>query len=127
MFGVARASGVLNLDLLLASSIIPGMADKGGAYGAKANDTEFRKKWDKAEYAERAKQKDEEAYELAKENEERAKQGVFQITYPPGYSDRCRQKAAQGQQEGLAKTNRAHEAARGRPRAGQELGQDYGR
>ncbi|VDC06972.1 unnamed protein product [Peniophora sp. CBMAI 1063] len=51
------------------------MADKGGAYGAQAKDTEFRKKWDKEEYAERAKQKDAEAYELAKENEERAKQG----------------------------------------------------
>ena len=53
------------------------MADKGGAYGAKANDTEFRKKWDKEEYAERARQKDAEAYDLAKENEERAKQGML--------------------------------------------------
>ena len=53
------------------------MADKGGAYGTKAADTDFRKKWDKAEYAERARQKDEEAYELAKENEERAKQGIY--------------------------------------------------
>ena len=30
----------------------------GGAYGTKAKDTDFRKKWDKEEYAERAKQKD---------------------------------------------------------------------
>ncbi|EKM53937.1 uncharacterized protein PHACADRAFT_97984 [Phanerochaete carnosa HHB-10118-sp] len=47
----------------------------GGAYGTKASDTDFRKKWDKEEYAERAKQKDEEERERMKENEERVKQG----------------------------------------------------
>ncbi|KAI0302613.1 hypothetical protein BC826DRAFT_1101494 [Russula brevipes] len=37
------------------------MADnKQGAYAAKAADTDFRRKWDKEEYAEKARQKDEE-------------------------------------------------------------------
>lgn len=52
------------------------MADKGGAYGTKAGDTDFRKKWDKEEYAERARKKDEEEKDRMKENEERMKQGV---------------------------------------------------
>ncbi|KAF8160772.1 hypothetical protein B0H34DRAFT_795642 [Crassisporium funariophilum] len=51
------------------------MADKGGAYGAKSADTDFRKKWDKEEYAERAKKKDQEERERMQENEERLKQG----------------------------------------------------
>ncbi|KAH7888482.1 hypothetical protein F5I97DRAFT_1934997 [Phlebopus sp. FC_14] len=51
------------------------MADKSGAYGTKAGDTDFRKKWDKEEYAERARKKDEEERERMKENEERMKQG----------------------------------------------------
>ncbi|KAF4621097.1 hypothetical protein D9613_000447 [Agrocybe pediades] len=51
------------------------MADKGGAYGTKAADTDFRKKWDKEEYAERAKKKDQEERERMQENEERLKQG----------------------------------------------------
>lgn len=51
------------------------MADKGGAYTSKASDTDFRKKWDKDEYAERAKQKDAEEKERMQENEERVKQG----------------------------------------------------
>lgn len=51
------------------------MADKQGAYGAKAADTDFRRKWDKEEYAERAKKKDEEERERMKENDERMKQG----------------------------------------------------
>ncbi|KAF5351897.1 hypothetical protein D9756_007588 [Leucocoprinus leucothites] len=51
------------------------MADKGGAYTNKASDTDFRKKWDKEEYAERAKQKDTEERERMQENEERMKQG----------------------------------------------------
>ncbi len=49
----------------------------GGAYGVKAQDTEFRKKWDKEEYTERAKQKDLEERERMQENEERLKQGTF--------------------------------------------------
>lgn len=52
------------------------MADKAGAYGTKAADTDFRKKWDKEEYAEKARQKDLEERERMKENEERMKQGV---------------------------------------------------
>jgi len=51
------------------------MADKGGAYGTKAGDTDFRKKWDKEEYAEKARKKDEEEKDRMKENEERMKQG----------------------------------------------------
>jgi len=66
------------------------MADKGGAYGNKAADTDFRKKWDKEEYAERAKKKDQEERERMQENEERMKQGksiwsflylLLQVTY----------------------------------------------
>ncbi|KAE9411279.1 hypothetical protein BT96DRAFT_911899 [Gymnopus androsaceus JB14] len=52
------------------------MADKGGgAYGTKAADTDFRKKWDKEEYAEKAKKRDGEERERMQENEERLKQG----------------------------------------------------
>ncbi|RDB24888.1 Zinc finger matrin-type protein 2 [Hypsizygus marmoreus] len=51
------------------------MADKSGAYGSKASDTDFRKTWDKEEYAERAKKKDQEEKERMQENEERMKQG----------------------------------------------------
>ncbi|KAJ8093617.1 U4/U6.U5 snRNP associated protein [Marasmius tenuissimus] len=51
------------------------MADKGGAYGTKAGDTDFRKKWDKKEYAERARKRDQEEKECMQENEERLKQG----------------------------------------------------
>jgi hypothetical protein len=57
------------------------MADKGGAYANKASDTDFRKKWDKAEYAERAKQKDTEEKERMQENEERMKQGQWTSVY----------------------------------------------
>lgn len=52
------------------------MSGTGGAYGTKASDTDFRKKWDKDEYAEKAKKKDEEERERMKENEERLKQGA---------------------------------------------------
>ena len=41
-----------------------------------AKDTDFRRKWDTAEYAEKAKKRDAEEAERAKENEERLKQGV---------------------------------------------------
>ncbi|KIP04107.1 hypothetical protein PHLGIDRAFT_31508 [Phlebiopsis gigantea 11061_1 CR5-6] len=51
------------------------MSGQGGAYGTKASDTDFRKKWDKEEYAEKAKKKDEEERDRMKENEERMKQG----------------------------------------------------
>ena len=53
------------------------MSGQGGAYGTKASDTDFRKKWDKEEYAEKAKKKDEEERERMKENEERMKQGML--------------------------------------------------
>ncbi|KAJ2917779.1 hypothetical protein MD484_g2626, partial [Candolleomyces efflorescens] len=45
-----------------------------GAYGAnRASDTDFRKKWDKEEFAEKAKLKDQEERERMQENEERKK------------------------------------------------------
>ncbi len=53
------------------------MSGAGGAYGTKASDTDFRKKWDKEEYAEKAKKKDQEERERMQENEERLKQGAF--------------------------------------------------
>ena len=58
------------------------MSGNKGAYGARAGDTDFRKKWDKDEYTERAKRKDEEERERMKENEERMKQGMSQSTRP---------------------------------------------
>jgi U4/U6.U5 tri-snRNP component SNU23 len=42
---------------------------------SKAQDTDFRKKWDKEEYAERARKRDLEERERMQENEERMKQG----------------------------------------------------
>ncbi|KAH9847624.1 hypothetical protein C2E23DRAFT_889869 [Lenzites betulinus] len=51
------------------------MAGKQGAYGARAQDTDFRKKWDKEEYAEKARKHDEEEKQRMKENEELQKQG----------------------------------------------------
>jgi len=52
------------------------MADsKQGAYATKATDTDFRRKWDKEEYAEKARKKDDEERERMQENEERMKQG----------------------------------------------------
>ncbi|KAL0061421.1 U4/U6.U5 snRNP associated protein [Marasmius tenuissimus] len=58
------------------------MADKGGAYGTKAGDTDFRKKWDKKEYAERARKRDQEEKECMQENEERLKQGPKRGDWP---------------------------------------------
>lgn len=47
------------------------------AYGTnKVGDTDFRKKWDKQEYAEKAKKRDLEEKERMQENEERMKQGM---------------------------------------------------
>ncbi|KAH8993246.1 hypothetical protein EDB86DRAFT_2929442 [Lactarius hatsudake] len=51
------------------------MGDGQGAYATKSADTDFRRKWDKEEYAERAKKKDDEERERMQENEERMKQG----------------------------------------------------
>jgi U4/U6.U5 tri-snRNP component SNU23 len=58
------------------------MADsKQGAYATKAADTDFRRKWDKEEYAEKAKKKDEEERLRMQENEERMKQGTSLSTH----------------------------------------------
>ena len=45
------------------------MAEKKGAYETTATDTNFRRKWDKEEYNEKAKQKDQEERERMQENE----------------------------------------------------------
>ena len=59
------------------------MSSKQGAYGARAGDTDFRKKWDKEEYAEKARQRDQEVKERMQENEERLKQGAPpDLTHP---------------------------------------------
>ena len=49
---------------------------------SKAADTDFRKKWDKEEYAEKAKKKDQEERERMQENEERMKQGMLYVLPP---------------------------------------------
>jgi U4/U6.U5 tri-snRNP component SNU23 len=52
------------------------MAGDSAAAGVKGvKGVEFRKKWDKEEYAEKAKQRDEDEKDRMKENEERLKQG----------------------------------------------------
>ena len=61
------------------------MSGKQGAYGARAQDTDFRKKWDKEEYAEKARQRDQEEKERMQENEERMKQGSSRPA-PPSFS-----------------------------------------
>ena len=53
---------------------------KQGAYGTRASDTDFRRKWDKEEYAEKARQKDEDEKLRMQENEERIKQGTAGIS-----------------------------------------------
>lgn len=47
----------------------------GKATASTAADTSFRRKWDKEEYAERARQKDQEEKERMQDNDERMKQG----------------------------------------------------
>lgn len=59
------------------------MAAQSGAYGTKATDTDFRKKWDKEEYAEKAKKRDAEEKERMQENEDRLKQGKVCVPYSP--------------------------------------------
>ncbi|KAJ1311225.1 hypothetical protein OPQ81_009725 [Rhizoctonia solani] len=51
------------------------MSEKVGAYGNKASETGFRRRWDKEEYAQKAKEKDEEARQRMKENEELIQKG----------------------------------------------------
>jgi U4/U6.U5 tri-snRNP component SNU23 len=57
------------------------MANKEGAYSTKAADTDFRKKWDKEEYADKARKKDLEERERMQENEERLKQGSHSSSF----------------------------------------------
>ena len=64
------------------------MAQQGGAYGTPASDTSFRKKWDKEEYAEKARQKDEDERLRMQENDERLKQGLLKPSiHPVSYFD----------------------------------------
>lgn len=66
------------------------MATSGGAYGAsRAQDTDFRKKWDKEEYAEKAKKKDQEERERMQENDERMKQGALHAVLVIADSSYC--------------------------------------
>ena len=53
------------------------MSEKKGAYSTTAADTSFRRKWDKDEYAEKARQKDADEKERMQENEQRMKQGGY--------------------------------------------------
>jgi hypothetical protein len=55
---------------------LPPVTSVMSAYGTqKAGDTDFRKKWDKQEYAEKAKKRDLDEKERMQDNEERMKQG----------------------------------------------------
>ena len=56
------------------------MTEKKGAYETTATDTNFRRKWDKEEYAEKARQKDEDERLRMQENDERLKQGLFRLS-----------------------------------------------
>ena len=111
--------------------------NKQGAYGARASDTDFRRKWDKEEYAEKARQKDEEERLRMQENEERMKQGTTASTSlghharkgtnSLGFISPVRQETYQGKEEGSPEAHRAHETARPRPRTRKEPGQNHGR
>ena len=59
------------------------MAEKKGAYETTATDTNFRRKWDKEEYAEKARQKDEDERLRMQENDERLKQGLLKPSIHP--------------------------------------------
>jgi len=102
------------------------MADsKQGAYATKAADTDFRRKWDKEEYAEKARKKDDEERERMQENEERMKQGTprrvswYNTTHPTPQANHLgcslfiidRQKAYQREEERSSEAYRAHETA----------------
>jgi hypothetical protein len=69
------------------------------ATASKATDTDFRKKWDKEEYAEKARKHDLEEKERMQENEERLKQGLLAnfISFLLCCSSYSRQTSAQGQ------------------------------
>lgn len=68
---------------------------------SKAADTDFRKKWDKEEYAEKAKKKDQDERERMQENEERMKQGacvslrVATLSFPLNSYVSCRKTASE--------------------------------
>lgn len=51
------------------------MSEKAKATASTAQDTNFRRKWDMDEYAEKAKQQDQEEKERMQDNDERMKQG----------------------------------------------------
>lgn len=57
------------------------MSERKGAYGTTAADTNFRRKWDKDEYAEIARQKEQEEKERMQENEERTRQGMWSVLH----------------------------------------------
>ena len=66
------------------------MADRKGAYGAAAGDTDFRKTWDKEEYAARAVQRDAKIKEEGKARYEAALAGkkyVRRASTPPDAKD----------------------------------------
>jgi U4/U6.U5 tri-snRNP component SNU23 len=50
-------------------------SEKVGAYGNKASDGNFRRTWDKEEYAAKAREKDREEKERMQENEELMQKG----------------------------------------------------
>lgn len=97
--------------------ISPHMGDgQQGAYSTKAADTDFRRKWDKEEYAERAKKKDDEERERMQENEERMKQGTVHIAHrqcAAKLTYRTRKEASQGEEKGSTKAHGTHEASGG--------------
>lgn len=91
------------------------MADKGGgAYGAKASDTDFRKKWDKEEYEARAKKRDTEEKERMQDNEERMKQGklFFHLYFIHSAHLHTRKKTEKGPKAGFTKADRVNETTR---------------
>ncbi|KAG9104881.1 hypothetical protein FRC06_006706 [Ceratobasidium sp. 370] len=53
------------------------MSEKVGAYGSKASEAGFRRKWDKEEYTQKAKEKDEAEKKRMQENEELMKKGML--------------------------------------------------
>jgi hypothetical protein len=82
------------------------MAEKSAPSGAKGVD--IRRKWDKEEYAEKAKQKDDDEKVRMKENEERMKQGgPFGPPYAYAHAESlfARKEASQGAQNRRAETD----------------------
>jgi len=78
------------------------------ATASSAKDTDFRRKWDKEAYAEKARKKDDEERERMKENEERMKQGKFNVLDVPS-SQFCieltRETAIEGEERRPTKTH----------------------